>query len=72
MKKCLLKMLSFLLCAIMLMSVAPITIFAEGEENMYITDLKVNNLVEPVGIDTVPTFRWLSNMSGYARSQSAL
>lgn len=38
---------------------------------MYITDLKVNNLVEPLGIDTVPTFRWLNNMPGYARSQSA-
>lgn len=38
---------------------------------MYITDLKINNLVEPLGIDTVPTFRWVNNMSGYARSQSA-
>ncbi|MBR0326774.1 MAG: hypothetical protein IIX09_03130, partial [Clostridia bacterium] len=39
--------------------------------DMYVTDLMVNNLIEPLGIDTVPTFRWINNMAGYARSQSA-
>lgn len=39
--------------------------------DMYVTDLMVNNLIEPMGIDTVPTFRWINNMAGYARSQSA-
>ena len=39
--------------------------------DMYITDLMVNNLIEPLGIDTMPTFRWINNMAGYARSQSA-
>ena len=39
--------------------------------DMYVTDLMVNNLIEPLGIDTVPTFRWINNMDGYARSQSA-
>ncbi len=43
----------------------------KGYEKMYISDLKVNNLVEPLGIDTVPKFSWLNNMPGYARSQSA-
>jgi len=38
---------------------------------MRITDLKVNNLVFPVGIDTVPTFRWINDMPGYGRAQSA-
>lgn len=38
---------------------------------MYITDLKVNNLIQPMGIDTIPTFRWINHMSGYARFQSA-
>ncbi len=38
---------------------------------MHITDLKVNNLAEALGIDTVPKFRWINCMSGYARSQSA-
>ena len=71
MKKSLLKMLSLLLCGLMLITVMQTTIFAEGEDDMYITDLKVNNLAEPIGIDTVPTFRWVNNMSGYARSQSA-
>ena len=71
MKKGLLKMLSLLLMGLMLITVVPITIFAESEDDMYITDLKVNNLAEPIGIDTVPTFRWINNMSGYARSQSA-
>ncbi len=73
MKKIFVKMLSLLLCGTMLLSMAPITLFAEegGENIMYITELKVNNLVEPIGIDTVPSFRWLNNMSGYARSQSA-
>ncbi|MBQ6893580.1 MAG: hypothetical protein IJN48_05175, partial [Clostridia bacterium] len=71
MKKIFVKMLSFLLCSMMLLSMTPITIFAEGEDDMYITDLKVNNLVEPLGIDTIPTFRWVNNMAGFARSQSA-
>ena len=71
MKKIFVKMLSFLLCSMMLFSMTPITIFAEGETDMYITDLKVNNLVEPLGIDTTPTFRWINHMSGYAKSQSA-
>lgn len=56
----------------MLASVTLTVIFAEeGYDDMYITDLKVNNLAEPLGIDTVPTFRWINHMGGYARSQSA-
>ena len=38
---------------------------AEEETDMYITELKVNHLVEPIGIDIVPNFRWINNMSGY-------
>ena len=38
---------------------------------MYITDLKANNLIEPLGIDTTTTFRWINHMEGFARSQSA-
>ncbi|MBR5011472.1 MAG: family 78 glycoside hydrolase catalytic domain, partial [Clostridia bacterium] len=73
MKKFFVRMLSLLLCGVMLLSMVPMTIFAEegGENSMYITDLKVNNLVEPIGIDTVPTFRWINHMDGYACSQSA-
>lgn len=73
MKKFFIKMLSLLLSGIMLLGMAPITIFAEEGEitDMYITDLKVNNLVEPLGIDTTPTFRWINHMAGFARSQSA-
>ncbi|MBR5011129.1 MAG: alpha-L-rhamnosidase N-terminal domain-containing protein [Clostridia bacterium] len=71
MKNKLLQTLSLMLCVLMLASMTPLTIFAEEERDMYITDLKVNNLVEPLGIDTVPTFRWINNMSGYARAQSA-
>ena len=41
------------------------------EKDMNITELKVNNLSEPMGIDTVPTFRWLNEMNGYGRAQSA-
>ena len=41
------------------------------EKDMSITELKVNNLVEPMGIDTVPTFRWINEMNGYGRAQSA-
>ena len=37
----------------------------------HVIDLKVNNLVEPIGIDKVPTFRWINHMDGHARSQSA-
>ncbi len=44
----------------------------DGESvDMYITDLKVNNLVEPLGIDILPTFRWINKMDGYGRAQSA-
>ncbi len=65
------KFLSLLLCCAMLLGTT--TVFAvEGEgEEMSVTDLKVNNLVEPLGIDTTPTFRWINHMDGYARSQSA-
>ena len=65
------KFLSLLLCCAMLLGTT--TVFAvEGEgTNMSVTDLKVNNLVEPIGIDTTPTFRWINHMDGYARSQSA-
>jgi len=41
------------------------------EKTMYITDLKVNGLSQPIGIDTVPVFSWINRMNGYARSQSA-
>ena len=73
MKKFFTKLLSLLLCGSMLLSMAPITIYAEseGENNMYITDLKVNNLAEPLGIDTAPVFKWVNRMNGYAKSQSA-
>ena len=70
MKKLFVRALSLLLCGIMLLSMAPMTVFA-GDNDLKVTELKVNNLVEPLGIDTVPTFRWLNTMSGYARSQSA-
>ena len=71
MKNKLLQTLSLMLCMLMLASMAPMIFANEGGADMYITDLKVNNLVEPLGIDTVPTFRWINNMSGYARAQSA-
>ena len=38
---------------------------------MEISELKVNNLVEPLGIDTTPQFRWLNSADGYGRYQSA-
>ncbi|MBQ2733915.1 MAG: family 78 glycoside hydrolase catalytic domain, partial [Clostridia bacterium] len=38
---------------------------------MRVTELKVNDLAEPIGIDTVPTFRWINEMDGYGRAQSA-
>ncbi|MBQ9428165.1 MAG: family 78 glycoside hydrolase catalytic domain [Clostridia bacterium] len=58
---------------ILLLCMLSISIFAEsgGKKDMYITDLKVNNLTEPLGIDTLPTFRWVNHASGYARAQSA-
>ncbi|MBQ7660550.1 MAG: family 78 glycoside hydrolase catalytic domain [Clostridia bacterium] len=66
------KLLSLVLCALMLFGAVPMTIFATGEENdMSVTNLKVNNLTEPLGIDTTPTFRWVNRMPGYARAQSA-
>lgn len=72
MKKIFINLLSLFLCGSVLLGMAPITILAEESENgMYITDLKVNNLFEPLGIDTVPTFRWINHMAGFARSQSA-
>ncbi|MBQ8836367.1 MAG: family 78 glycoside hydrolase catalytic domain [Clostridia bacterium] len=73
MKNLFVRMLSLLLCGTMLLSMAPITVFADetAVADISVTELKVNNLAEPLGIDTIPTFRWLNNMSGYARSQSA-
>jgi hypothetical protein len=41
------------------------------ETTALVTELKVNNLTEPLGIDTVPTFRWINNLEGYGRAQSA-
>lgn len=71
MKRKFLKALIWILCIGMLLSAVPVSVFAEGENDMYITNLKVNNLVEPLGIDTTPTFRWVNHMAGFARSQSA-
>lgn len=36
-----------------------------------ITDLKVNNLVSPMGLDQMPHFRWVNHLTGYSKSQSA-
>ncbi|MBE6641344.1 MAG: hypothetical protein E7619_07135, partial [Ruminococcaceae bacterium] len=36
-----------------------------------VAELKVNNLTEPMGIDTLPTFRWINEMEGYGKAQSA-
>lgn len=47
-------------------------IIDKTEENaMKVAELKVNNLTEPMGIDTVPTFRWINEMEGYGKAQSA-
>ena len=58
MKKFLNKIISLLLCGIMLLSTASIAVSAEDTTvaDLYVTDLKVNNLALPLGIDTVPTF----------------
>lgn len=39
-------------------------------DSLTVTELKVNNLVSPLGIDTAPTFRWLNQSDGYGKSQS--
>ncbi len=41
------------------------------DRDMSIKELRVNNVAEPLGIDTVPTFRWINEMDGYGRAQSA-
>ncbi|MBE6641565.1 MAG: hypothetical protein E7619_08260, partial [Ruminococcaceae bacterium] len=41
------------------------------EDTMKVAELKVNNLTEPMGIDTLPTFRWINEMEGYGKAQSA-
>ena len=65
------KIIALILCLSAVLTATPMTVFAEKGNDMFVTDLKVNNLVEPLGIDTVPTFRWINRMSGYARAQSA-
>ena len=40
-------------------------------EEINVSELKVNNLVEPLGIDTTPRFRWLNTSEGYGKYQSA-
>jgi alpha-L-rhamnosidase len=40
-------------------------------EKISISELKVNNLVEPLGIDTTPRFRWLNSSDGFGKYQSA-
>ena len=42
-----------------------------AEPAITVSDLKVNSIDTPLGIDTTPIFSWINNTSGYARSQTA-
>ncbi|MBQ4298319.1 MAG: hypothetical protein II771_08480, partial [Clostridia bacterium] len=65
--------LSLLLCgaALLCVTLCAVSCGKGKEPDMYVTDLKVNNLASPLGVDTTPVFRWQNHMKGYAHSQSA-
>lgn len=69
MKRVLAVMLSVLLTVTTLM-VTPAAALGESDI-LTVSDLKVNNLTSPLGIDTTPTFRWLNHADGYGKAQSA-
>lgn len=49
-------------------SIVPVS---AAEISLSVTELKVNNIDTPLGIDTTPYFSWINNGSGYAQSQTA-
>ena len=60
---------SMLSVALGVMSVPVIAPAAAAEAA--ITDLKVDNLREPLGVDDIPTFSWIIQSSGFGGAQSA-
>ena len=66
------RILSALLVACMIFGLVPGGVSAEvATEKITVSELKVNNLVEPLGVDTTPRFRWLNTSEGYGKYQSA-
>lgn len=66
------KILSLLLIAFLILG--PISIFipvSAAESAITVSDLKVNSIDTPLGIDTNPVFSWINNANGYGRAQSA-
>jgi len=65
--------LSLLLCgaALLCVTLCAVSCGKGKEPDMYVADLKVNNLASALGVDTTPVFRWQNHMKGYAHSQSA-
>jgi len=62
------RLVSCLLVLVMVFGMFPAAVSAAEAS---ITDLRVNNLTQPLGIDTNPVFRWLPTMEGHGKSQSA-
>lgn len=66
------RILSALLVVCMIFGLAPGGVSAEvATEKITVSEMKVNNLVEPLGVDTTPRFRWLNTSEGYGKYQSA-
>ena len=66
------RIVSALLAATMVLGLIPGGVSAQmSTEKISISELKVNNLIAPLGIDTVPRFRWLNSSAGYGKYQSA-
>lgn len=72
MKRSYKRIVSALLAATMVLGLIPGGVSAQmSTEKISISELKVNNLIAPLGIDTVPRFRWLNSSAGYGKYQSA-
>ena len=63
------RLLSLLLAAVMLASLLPVTASASGTDALY--DLRVNDLVCPVGLDGTPVFRWKLRSDTVGQAQTA-
>lgn len=72
MKKSGKRIVSAVLVLTMILGIVPGGVSAQMRtEKISVSELKVNNLVEPLGIDTTPRFRWLNTSDGYGKYQSA-
>ena len=65
-----------ILCALLVLSmimgpVGGIVSAVPEDQAIMISELKVNNMTEPLGIDTTPRFRWLNSSMGFGKYQLA-